>query len=128
MKKDFQEWHKKKAVLHDEKERPFFHEMEIWFCSLGSNIGYEQDGRGEKFLRPVIILKKFNQEVCWILPLTKSERTGQHYFSFQFNGQRSNAILSQIRLIDGKRLQYKFGNLDREDFKAIKKRLMQFLA
>ena len=42
MKKDFKSWHGKKESLHHEKERPFFHEREVWFCSLGVNIGFEQ--------------------------------------------------------------------------------------
>ena len=54
--KDFSEWHKIKAIIHHDKERPHFHEREIWFCSLGGNVGFEQDGRGETFLRPVIVL------------------------------------------------------------------------
>jgi len=114
--------------LQGEKTRPFFHEREIWFCSLGENIGFEQDGRGEEFLRPVVIVKKFNQEVCWGIPLTKNQKKGRYYFSFLLNEATSTAILSQIRLIDSKRLQYKIGDLSEADFMEIKKRLTQLLA
>ena len=60
MNKDFKGWHKDKEIIHNEKPRVFFHEREIWFTYLGVNIGFEQDGQGDKFLRPVIILRKFN--------------------------------------------------------------------
>ena len=126
--KDFQRWHKKKEYLHKEKERPHFSEGEVWFCNLGTNIGFEQDGRGKEFLRPVIVIKKFNQEICWGLPLTRNQKNGKYYFNFALNGGISTAILSQIRLIDGKRLQYKIGDVSENDFREIRKRLARFLA
>src|SRR3990167_8549365 len=103
--KNFKNWHKIKHYLHNKKERPFFHEGEVWFCSLGENIGFEQDGRGKEFMRPVIILKKFNNEVLWGVPLTKNTKAGKYYFTFTLKNMASTAILSQIRLIDAKRLK-----------------------
>ena len=48
MKKDFQKWHDKKSEVDRIKERPFLHVREIWFCHLGVNIGFEQDGNGDR--------------------------------------------------------------------------------
>ena len=128
MEKDFKDWYPKKEFLHKEKVRPFFHEREVWFCSLGVNVGFEQDGRGEEFLRPMVVVKKFNNEVCWGIPLTKNQKKGKYYFSFPMDEEISTAILSQIMLVDSKRLQYKIGNISEDDFIEIKKRLTQFLA
>ena len=128
MKKDFQKWHTKKEFLHEEKARPFFREGEVWFCALGANVGFEQDGRGEAFLRPIVVIRKFNQQIFWGLPLTKNQKKGQYYFSFTLNETVSTAILSQMRLIDGKRLQYKVGAIADADFAEIRKRLAQLLA
>ncbi len=50
MEKNFLEWHEHKSRIHVNPTRPFFHEREIWFCSLGLNVGFEQDGRGDEFL------------------------------------------------------------------------------
>jgi len=50
MFKDFWNWHKKKEKLNEITILPFFHEGEIWFCHLGSNVGTEQDGTGEDFI------------------------------------------------------------------------------
>ena len=127
-KKDFQEWHTEKSDLHEHKVRAFFHEREVWFATLGVNVGFEQDGRGDKFLRPVIVLKKFNNEVLWCLPLTKNQKKGKYYFAFGLNGEVSTAILSQVRLIDAKRLQYKIGDMTPEQFAEIKEKLKQLLA
>lgn len=127
MKKDFQKWHDRKAKVDEIEKRPFFHEREIWFCHLGVNIGFEEDGSGEEFLRPVVIIKKFSNEVFWAVPLTKTDKKTQFYFPFSFNSEMSVAILSQIRLIDGRRLSYKVGDITEGDFLQIKEKLKALL-
>ena len=128
MEKEYKKWHEQKTIIHSQKDRPFFHEREVWFASVGVNIGFEQDGRGEEYLRPVIVLRKFNNEVLWGIPLTKNQKLSKYYFSFEMKGEVSTAILSQIRLVDSKRLQYKIGDIERFDFNDLKRRLRQFLA
>ena len=120
MEKNFDAWNIVKKKNHFEKERPFFHQREIWSCNLGVNIGFEQDGSGDDFMRPVVVIKKFSKEVCWVIPLTKSNKTGKYYFSFSFIDKVvSSAILSQLTLLDSKRLYYKIGDIDANDFKQI---------
>ncbi|MBI2023161.1 type II toxin-antitoxin system PemK/MazF family toxin [Candidatus Giovannonibacteria bacterium] len=128
MEKDFQNWHNKKSNIDKIEKRPFFHEREIWFCYLGANIGFEQDGSGEEFLRPVLIVRKFNNEIFWGIPLTKAhkklaKKAEKYYFSFSFISDiKSAAILSQIRLIDARRLSRHIGIMpDAEFIKLIEK-------
>ncbi|KKT40901.1 hypothetical protein A2W54_00865 [Candidatus Giovannonibacteria bacterium RIFCSPHIGHO2_02_43_13] len=122
MKKDFQRWHGKKSSINEIKKRPFFHEREIWFCYLGANIGFEQDGSGEEFLRPILIIRKFNNEIFWGVPLTKSakktsKKSERYYFDFSFIiNVKSVAILSQIRLIDARRLSRNIGVMHNDEF------------
>jgi len=134
MQKDFKKWMGQKTEIHNEKIRPFFHEREVWFSSLGENIGFEQDGGGEKFMRPVLVLRKFNNEVVWVLPLTRTDKTGKYYFRVSLITDEDNAgdrpsvvILSQIRLVDAKRLQYKIGDVKEEEFVKIKEALIALL-
>lgn len=127
MQKDFKNWHNKKSQIDEIEKRPFFHEQEIWFCHLGVNVGFEQDGSGEDFLRPILILRKFNNEVFWAVPLTKTEKKTKFYFSFNFESNTSVAILSQIRLIDARRLSYIIGYISTDDFRALKAKLKDLL-
>lgn len=129
MKKDFQTWHDKKSGIDQIEQRPFFHETEIWWCALGVNVGFEQDGGGDDFLRPVIIFKKFNNEIFWAIPLTHTDKKTKYYFQIPSteNGEISTAILSQIRLIDARRLSHKFGNISKEDFVALTKKFKALL-
>lgn len=129
MQKDFQVWHNKKSHIDKISKRPFFHEREIWSCSLGVNVGFEQDGRGEDFLRPVIVLLKFNHEVFWAIPLTHTNKESRFYFSFPFSDtETSVALLSQIRLVDARRLSHKIGEISEENFIILKQKLRNLLS
>lgn len=133
MKKDFQKWHSKKTDINDIARPPFFHEREIWFCYLGANVGFEQDGNKEEFLRPILVFRKFNNEIFWAIPLTKSqkknsEKTEKYYYPFSFKvGIISIAILSQIRLIDAKRLSRHIGTMAESDFIKLTEKLKALL-
>jgi len=127
-KKNYTKWHEVKTNINDLEKRAFFHEREIWFCYIGMNVGFEQDGSGEDYLRPVLIVKKFNNEIFWGIPLTKSGKnkgkSSIYYYSFSFiENVVSLAILSQIRLIDAKRLGRQIGNIKEDDFVKLNKKL-----
>jgi len=131
--KNFDTWNVKKKAVDLIEKRPFFHEREIWFCSLGANIGFEQDGVGEDFLRPVLILKKFNNEIFWGIPLTKSNKkvpskSDAYYYKFSFlPGVISVAVLSQIRLIDARRLARHVGFISESEYQELTKKLKKLL-
>ena len=113
MKKDFWKWHGKKEKIDDKDTRVFFHEREIWFAHLGANVGFEQDGKGENFGRPLLVFRKFNNEVFWGVPLTTREKGGKFYLPIELkDGLPRKAILSQLRLFDAKRLYQKLATVD----------------
>lgn len=122
MNKDFKTWHNKKTILHDTNSKVFFHKREIWWCSLGLNIGFEQDGNGPEFQRPVIIFRKFNNDVCWVLPITTKLKTGKYYFSIDLGDKiERRVILSHLRLIDGKIFLDKITTLSEDQFTKLDK-------
>ena len=127
-KKDFDNWNKNKKDIHNNKHRPFYKEREIWWCSLGYNIGFEQDGTGKNFDRPVIILKGFNKESTLIIPLVGKNKKGKFYFYLGIVKDRKvTALLSQIRLIDTKRLISRVDKLDLKKFKKLKTAVKKLL-
>lgn len=127
MEKDFQKWHNKKGEINRNQDIPYFYEREIWWCSLGLNIGFEQDGKNENFERPIVILKKFNKHIFWAVPLTSKQKFGKYYYHFVFGNETSAAIVSQLRLISSKRLLRKIGMISESDFARIKKIVKTFL-
>ncbi len=126
-KKDFDRWNIQKKITDNTENKNTFHEREIWFIKVGENVGFEQNGRGEEFLRPVIVYKKFSKNVFLGIPLTKSIKEGKFYSSFDFQGKKSNAILSQIRLFDSKRLKYKIGKMSVGDYSRVKEKLIELI-
>ncbi len=122
MKKDFQKWHKLKEKLDNMSQRVFFHEREIWWCSIGANVGFEQDGRGEHFARPVVVFKKFNNEVFWGIPLSTRIKKGKFYVPVELVDKVPRVvIISQLRLTDAKRLIDKVGTVSEKNYMAIQK-------
>ncbi len=130
---DYKKWHNKKELINQRIDWPFFHEREVWFCYLGANVGSEQDGKGKDFLRPIAIIKKFNNEIFWAVPLTKAKHkaTGnkaKYYFQFSFiKNVQSVAILSQVRLTDAKRLARLIGKMSETDFIKLKQKFKELL-
>lgn len=129
MQKDYNKWHPIKQKINNSWEkRPFFHEREVWYCHLGENVGFEQDGKGESFLRPAVILRKFNNEIFLAVPFTTTLKDSRYYFTVNFGeGKKSSAILSQIRLLDGKRLSHKVGVVPNDEFVALTKKLKDLI-
>ena len=91
MNKDFKKWHDKKTHLHDKGSRVFFHEREVWWCTLGVNVGVETDGKHASFERPALVVKKFNADMFWGLPLTSRERSGKFFKVVRYEGGSSTA-------------------------------------
>ncbi len=126
--KNFNDWNQKKTKIHERKKTPFCHERELWWCALGVNIGFEQDGTGRGYYRPVLILKSFSLETCLIAPLTTSTRVHLLRPSVgEIDGKLAHALISQIRVIDTKRLIRKIGYLDKYIFKDIRKAVKQMI-
>lgn len=122
MQKDFQKWHKTKEEIDNVSVRIFFHEREVWWCSIGVNVGFEQDGRGERFARPVLVFKKFNNEVCWAIPISTKIKKGKFYAPIELeDGMLRVAIISQLRLVDARRLIKKIGTIPEGNYELIQK-------
>ncbi|MFA6547440.1 MAG: type II toxin-antitoxin system PemK/MazF family toxin [Candidatus Magasanikbacteria bacterium] len=118
---NFVDWTKLKIKLHLSEVKKFFNERDIWWASLGVNIGFEQDGKHQNFERPILVLKKFNNEVLLILPITSKYKKNKYYYGFEYNGKIFAVILSQVRLISSKRLLRKIRMLSEREFDEIKK-------
>jgi mRNA interferase MazF len=123
MHKDFDTWGEKKKRTQLESAR-FYSVREIWWCQLGVNIGSEQDGKGENFLRPCVIVRGFGADTCLVLPLTTSAKNHALRVPVGLvNGKEAKANLSQLRLIDTRRLTEKIGFLEKDVFEQLIKRV-----
>ena len=124
MQKDFDRWNYKKKFLEDHAHAHLpFHEREIWWCSLGLNLGDEQDGKNEYFERPVLVFRKFNDRLAWVIPLTSRLKKGIYYHTLTYGGRDSILILSQLRLVSVKRFRRFVRKVSLDHFDLIRAKL-----
>lgn len=88
------------------------------------NIGYEANGKSEDFMRPVIILKKFNQFSFIGVPLSTSPKTNKYRISVDIvDNKKAFANMSQIRNLDSKRLINKVGHMEANKLVGLNKKI-----
>lgn len=121
MSKDFDKWNSIKKKLDQAKRLPTFKEREIWWCSIGVNIGYEIFGKGQKFWRPVLILDKHNRYTFFGLPLSSTvKQDNPYYYPFPFRGRKGSILFSQGRTFSSLRLSNQMGKVTPKQFAKIK--------
>ncbi len=123
--KDFDTWNEqKKALDSSDRETLIFREREIWWCSLGLNIGDEQDGKNDFYERPVLVIKKFNNRVAWVLPMSTTNKVGIYFHEIMFEERTSTLSLSQIRLVSVKRFRRFIGKIPYEELCVIRQKMI----
>ena len=126
--KRFRAWSKLKYKLHFNQSLPAgYKKRDIWWVSIGHNVGVEEDGKGENFARPVLVVRGFSRYQFWGVPLSTTEKDGKYYHKFVVNGKVSTALLSQMRVYDTRRFINKYGYASQRDFAVIREKLIKFL-
>lgn len=128
-KKDFDQWNTEKKIIENTNSKAFYaNERGVYWCSLGVNIGWEQDGTPNRHERPVLIVKKFNSKMVWAVPLSSKQKDIKFYYNYTDpNGKNVAAILAQLRLISTKRLIRKLYVLNEREFQQIKKKIRDYI-
>jgi mRNA-degrading endonuclease toxin of MazEF toxin-antitoxin module len=123
MEKRFQEWIELKQKLHEKEIRPsFVKERELWWFSVGENIGKEINGKSRVFSRPGLIIKRLSQHLFLIAPTTSKIREGSWFISIGIKKFKTCACLHQIRVVDHKRMLDRIGQITERDFENVKER------
>lgn len=92
----------------------------ICWCYLGVNIGTEQDGTGENYARPVLILGTTSPNQVLILPFTSKRKEGRSYVEIMINGIPETLIINQPRTVDIKRIGYYLDEISDELLRKIR--------
>jgi len=128
--KNHDEWNTLKKRL-DGQTSPrtvYFYKREVWYCSIGHNVGFEEDGKGGDYSRPVVIIKRCGANLFIGIPLTSKVKTEKYYFGVgNVNGRSATAMIAQIRLFSSKRLINKIDTIPAPVFTALKKATRNFI-
>lgn len=120
--KKFLEWIGIKEKLDSsESPVPYVSQGQIWWASLGENVGFEINGKSNRFTRPVIIYRKLASTFYLVIPVTSQAKPGTWYIPFRQKEKPMAACLNQVRVIDYRRLWGKLGWLDEGDFSRLEK-------
>jgi len=123
----FSDWAQLKLKLHFSSRTFYFKERQIWWASVGQNIGSEQNGKNRDFERPVLVVRKFNEQMFLGVPISTKLKQGQYFYEFGKNSRSYCVILSQIRLFSSNRLLRRIGKMDIFDYEQVKSRLRTIL-
>jgi len=120
LKQDFEHYY-----LQPEK---FPKEGEVWMSAFGKNVGFEQNGTGSNFSRPVLVVKKFNNQMFWVVPLSTKQKSLDFYFNYTDpSGNNVAGILAQMKLMSNKRFIRNMYEIESFYFLNIRKRLRRLL-
>lgn len=108
-------------------EPPFFKEREVWWTSVGANVGHEQGGKNSNFERPVLVLRKFNKHIFWGIPQSSRGKVGKYYYQTEDGGKSYSLILSQLRVFSSRRLLRKLRTISSPEFTEIKDKIRNLI-
>jgi mRNA interferase MazF len=131
MEEIFDKWNEVKKIVQNDEQIRLFKQRDIFFINMGQNVGYEQNGKGENFVRPIIILKKITNQMFIGIPLSSQLKKGNWFFEFEFNSKdslsRNIAIIPQIKMFSSRRLLNKIGVIKTNDFEILKQKVKDFI-
>lgn len=126
--KQFDKWNEVKKFVDDRKNIINFKEREIFWTRIGENVGFEQNGKGHEFSRPVLVVKKLNKQLFFGVPLSTSIKHGNYFYQFSFLPNKiSTALLVQAKVYDMKRVDTKIGMIHKDDFEKLKSGLKELM-
>lgn len=122
---EYQKWFRIKCRLNAARLSFFIHRKEIWVCHFGLNVGHEQHGAGDSFVRPVLVLNTVSSDLMICLPLSSRIKQSKFHHSLEEveNLKMKSCVkLDQIRILDRKRFIRKVGVVPTKMFKEIAKK------
>ena len=129
MQKDFPRWHQLKARIDTpDTQHLYYEEGQVWWMKIGHNVGSEQNGSVNTFSRPVVIVRGFSSTIFWGVPLSNTQNRSEYVEPVIVDGLERAANLSQLRVIDTRRVGTQIGSITTEELQAIKDKLKTFLS
>ena len=142
--KDFDSWNEYKKDLeklktplavYDKKTESYkylFRTSEIWYCSVGVNIGVEICGKNQHFERPVLVIRKTGRSfVC--LPMTSQKPNNPMlYYDLSFTDENNESVESYVLItspltFDVNRLQRRVRKVFEPIFKDLMKKYLDVM-
>jgi mRNA interferase MazF len=118
--KNILEWSYTKYIINTKDNSASVRERQIYWCSLGYNVGHEENGKGFKHRRPVLVFKKFNERLFWGIPMTTKIKDNIYYTKVKVGDLEQSAMISQMRIMDANRIIEPMERMSETEFKKVK--------
>lgn len=125
--KHFDDWNELAKSLHKKGEKFPFRERDLWWYAAGENIGTEINGKGERFARPILIVRKYGEDGFFGVPISSQLHNGIWYAEFIHKNKVQCALLSQASTYSVHRLYGRIGRIGRDNFARIIQALAELL-
>ncbi|MDD2870635.1 MAG: type II toxin-antitoxin system PemK/MazF family toxin [Candidatus Gracilibacteria bacterium] len=125
----YNKWNKLKQEINSIELKEFYiKERQVWYIHNGVNVGYESNGKGVDFKRPVLVLKKVGA-LFFIATMTTKGKNSKFFYKLEDEtfGKDSYVTLSQVKIIDKRRFFEHIGIVNVNDFVKIKNELQNIL-
>ena len=132
--KEYDKWHEVKKLTNTHNIKLGIKQREIFWAKIGQNVGFEQDGKGEHFSRPVIVIRQITKDLFVGIPTSTKLRDGNDYFhTFRYFDKDNNelevsALILQLKVFTIKRLMNKIGMINKNDFNMIVNKSKKLIA
>lgn len=118
--KNFNDWNKKKIKIDGNKTYNHPQEKEIWWCSIGVNVGSEVYGKGMDYTRPVLVINNEGSESFIGIPITSKVKNRKYSCIIKTDDEKLHSVLVyQIRSFDKRRLTEKKYTLSDEEYRKV---------
>ncbi len=115
--KNFNSWNERKIKLDGYHAYLHPKEREIWWCSVGVNVGSEVYGKGANYTRPVLVINAEGSESFVGIPLTSNIKSKKYACIIKTDDNvLHTALVYQVRNFDKRRLTTKKYTLSDEEY------------
>lgn len=128
--KNFDGWNEVKKQVDQEPKKKQVSIGKIYWCNIGVNVGREVYGKGNKFVRPVLVLNVLPNGTFLGVPLSSQtkNKAGFMFYKFEDSKQKSQvALLAQTRIFDIKRKSDYFSSVDNQTLRIIKDKIKKYI-
>ena len=129
----YDEWNEIKKKISQKNRKLGIKPREIFWVKIGHNLGSEEFGKGNDFLRPVIVIRQLTGDLFVGVPTTTTLKdNGDYFHSLEYldiskKNIKSSAMLLQLRTFSKKRVLSKLGRVNKDDFEIIVEKLKKIV-
>jgi mRNA-degrading endonuclease toxin of MazEF toxin-antitoxin module len=121
---DLDDWNVLKKSISKKTKFATFNEREIWWVRQGVNVGSEQFGKGDNFIRPFLVFRKITSNLFLGIPLTSKKENEQrlkikYYTEIEMKDSKNLLCFNQIKVVDARRLLKIKETVNENSFKKV---------